>query len=305
MKETASIESSIPRQPKPARPSSFSARFGIIESDEKRFRQFKNRTLDTIDHVLSTKILANPQLEREYLHSLGRPCPTTKTPNLLATSAVLAHLGGVDFAESAIFQSLYQEDSLVEYCRCLDALFHLPLSQADLQALFNSFTTDLRLSSIGIRIAHYGECYGLYRKGIRVLDERVVDADLEWLVNYPKASAAFEKALAQSSDSTKQREMLDSLRISLENLLQQLLDHPTTSLEKNIDDLLKWMKGHGANTETREMTRQLLNSYCLYQNKHVKHGDGWKPAEVDYIFYLTATFIHLLAELSSSTGDAS
>lgn len=298
MKETASIESIIPRQPKPARPSSFSARFGIIESDQEKFRQFKNRTLDTIDRILGAKILANPQLGREYLHSLGRPCPTTKTPNLLTASVLLASLGGADFAQSAIFQSLSQENSPDEYCHCLDAFFHLRLSQADLQALFDGFAGDLRLSSIGIRIASYGGHYGLYPTGVRVLDERVVDADLQWLVSYPKVLAEFEKALAQSPDLTKQREMLDSLRFSLENILKQLLGN-RKSLEKNKDAVLRWMDDRETCVETRQMMSQLFHFYCNYQNEHVKHEGSWKPAEVDFILYLTATFIHLLAELNS------
>jgi hypothetical protein len=222
----------------------------------------------------------------------------------LTISALLAGLGGADFSQSAIFQSLRQEDSPVEYCHCLDALFHLPLPQADLQSLYDGFASDLRLSSIGIRIASYGGHYGFYPTGVRVLDERVVDADLQWLVSYPKVLAEFEKALTESPDLTKQRGMLDSLRFSLENILKQLLGN-RKSLEKNKDAVLKWMDDQGTSVETQQMMSQLLHFYCNYQNEHVKHEGSWKPAEADFILYLTATFIHLLAELGSSTGDAS
>ena len=90
----------------------------------------------------------------------------------------------------------------------------------------------------------------------------------------------------------------------MENILKQLLGN-RKSLEKNKDAVLKWMDDQGTSVETRQMMSQLLHFYCNYQNEHVKHEGSWKPAEVDFILYLTATFIHLLAELGPSTGDAS
>jgi len=69
------------------------------------------------------------------------------------------------------------------------------------------------------------------------------------------------------------------LRVSLENFVRQLLGN-RKSLENNKDALLKWMDDHNTNTETRNMMRELFQFYCNYQNNHVKHGDGWKPAEV-------------------------
>jgi len=282
--------------------SSFNTRFGVIESDEERFRQFKNRTLDTVDRILGEKILSSEQLERQYLHFLGRPCPTTTTrPTLRNAVAVFS---GADFAQSVIYQSLDQEKSLVEYCHCLDAFFHLRLPQADLQALCDGFTSDLKLSSIPVRIARYGEHYGFYQARLRFLDERVVDADLTGLCDYPRALTAFENALAQSSDPTKQREMLDSLRVSLENLVRQLLGN-RRSLEKNKNDLLKWMEERGTNKETRQMMWQFFQFYCDYQNNHVKHGDDWKPAEVDFILYETATFACLLLDLARQEATQS
>src|SRR5450756_2364737 len=89
-----------------------------------------------------------------------------------------------------------------------------------------------------------------------------------------------------------------TLRVSLENFVRQLLGN-RKSLENNRDGLLKWMDDHHTNTESRQMMRQLVQFYCDYQNNHVKHGDDWKPAEADFILYLTATFVHLLAELNS------
>jgi hypothetical protein len=298
LKQPISAESSILPRSKtvhPSRRSSFNSRFDVLESDQERLRQFKNRTLNTIDRILGAKILWNRELEREYLYLLGKPCPTTSN----SIPAVLALLNNAtDFAQSATYRCLDQEGSLIEYCHCLDGFFHLPLSQADLQGLYDGFAQDLMLSSVPMRITHRGSHYGFYPRGPRVLDENVIDVDMEWLSDYPKALTAFKNALAQSSDSSKQREMLDSLRLSLENCLRQLLGNGK-SLEKNKDPLLKWMDDHGTNVETRQMMSQLLHFYCNYQNEHVKHGDGWKPAEVDFILYLTATFIHLLAELSS------
>lgn len=305
-----STESSRPASPRPPRRLSFDVRFGIIESEKdkekRRFYQFKNRTLDTIDRVLGSKILDDQQLERDYLHFLGRRCPTTMRLGYKNLAALIDSVNRPDrsFDQTWIYQSLNDENSLVEYCRCLDGFFSLPLSEAELRGLYGGFTQDLAASSIPVRIAHRGDYYAFYPRGPRVLDENVIDDDLEWLSDYKTAIGPFRKALTQYSDPTRQHDALDSLRRSMENFLRQLLGNGN-ALEDNKTVLIQWMKNHGTNAETQRMMKSLFQGYYDYQNSHVKHGDeGWKPVEVDFILYLTATFIHLLIELSRAPSSA-
>jgi hypothetical protein len=266
----------------------FRKRWNVETTERDQFREFQSRALYTVMNVLESDLVSRPELSYEYAKIIGRP------PDLFTL-----RLPGQSIDETRVWKVL--EDPFLrpsEFMFHLESLFHLSFNGDVLMQLAAGLREDIKTSGAPVVLAHSHDKYIFYRKGARLLDEHVVNEDLEWLSDYPKALAAFENALVQSSNPSKQRETLDSLRVSLENFLRQLLGN-RKSLENNKDTLLKWMDDHGTNVETRDMVRQLFQFYCRYQNEHVKHGDGWKPAEVDFILYLTATFIHLLAELGS------
>lgn len=254
--------------------------------DEQQFDGFRSRALGTVSSVLGSYLVSLPDLSNQFLRIIGQP------PNFDDFSFI------DDVNDTPVWKALQDNEGVPSFVFCLESLFHLPFEMNTLERLVAGLKEDIQASGMPIVLARSNAHYLFYRKGARLLDERVVNTDLEWLSDYPKALTALENALVQSSDSAKQREMLDSLRVSLEDFLRQVLGN-RKSLENNKDSLLKWMDEHDTNTETRQMMRQLFQFYCDYQNNHVKHGDGWKPAEVDFILYLTATFIHLLAELDS------
>ena len=263
----------------------FRKRWDVDATDRQQFQEFQSRALHTVTSMLGSDLVSRPDLSNEYLRIIGRP------PDFVA------HRLARSANDTPVWHVLeYPIVWAWEFVFHLESLFHLSLAAETLEQLATGLRENIEASGAPIVLAHSNGKYIFYRKGARLLDEHVVNTDLEWLSDYPKALAAFKNALVQSSDSAKQREMLDSLRISLENFLRQLLGN-RRSLENNKEVLLKWMDDHDTNTETRQMMRQLFQFYCEYQNNHIKHGDGWKPAEVDFILYLTATFINLLVAL--------
>jgi hypothetical protein len=264
---------------------SFRRRWNVDMDNDRQFDEFRSRAFHTVSNVLGSELTSQPELSNAYLRVIGQP-PRFDTPMLFGVN------------DTMVWNALESPDELWEFVFCLESLFHLPFEAKTLEQLAAGLKEDVTASSVPVVLARSKGSYLFYPKGAKLLDERVVNADLEWLSDYPSALTAFENALVQSSDSAKQREVLDSLRVSLENFLRQLLGN-RKSLENNRENLLRWMDEHGTNTETRQMMRQLFTFYCEYQNNHVKHGDSWKPAEVDFILYLTATLIHLLAELNS------
>jgi len=259
--------------------------------DGRRFDEFRSRALHTVANILESDLVEYEDLSNDYLRVIGKP------PSFASFAFVHS------ISDTPVWKALKDPDKLQEFIFRLESLFHLPFAKKTLKQLGAGLKKDITASGIQIVLAHSKDSYLFYPKGAKLLDERVVNADLEWMSAYPSALTAFENALVQSSDLAEQREVLDSLRVSLENFVRQLLGN-RKSLENNKENLLKWMNDHETNTETRNMMRELFQFYCNYQNNHVKHGDGWKSAEVDFILYLTATFIHLLVELGSSTRDA-
>ena len=261
----------------------FCKRWNVEANDEQRLGEFRNRALHTVASLVGPYLLAYPHWSNDYLKIVGKP-PDFDT----------LFMNNVTF--TPVWHLLENSTGMQELVFLLEGLFHLPIGGKGLEQLTAGLKEDITASGVPVVLARSKDSYLFYPKGAKLLDERVVNADLEWMSDYPRALTAFENALVQSSDSAKQREVLDSLRVSLENFIRQLLSN-RKSLENNKDGLLKWMDDHHTNTESRQMMRQLVQFYCDYQNNHVKHGDTWKPAEVDFILYLTATFINLLVEL--------
>lgn len=261
--------------------SSFRKRWNVEVNDKYRAKEFHNRALHTIASILGSDLVDDEELSSDYLKIIGQP------PEFV--SWIFVH----DVTQTPVWRALRNSSGIQELIFLLESLFHLPFAKRTLKQLAAGLKEDITTSGAPVVLARSKDTYLFYPKGAKLLDERVVNADLEWMSDYPSAHSAFENALVQSSDPAKLREVLDSLRVSLENFIRQLLGN-RKSLENNKENLLKWMDDHDTNAETRQMIRQLLTFYCEYQNNHVKHGDGWKPAEVDFILYLTATFIHLL-----------
>jgi hypothetical protein len=46
----------------------------------------------------------------------------------------------------------------------------------------------------------------------------------------------------------------------------------------------------------------LLGGFAMYQNDAVKHGEKYAPHEIEFMIYLTGTFMKLLIEVSRETG---
>jgi hypothetical protein len=262
----------------------FRKRWNVEEKDDQQLDEFRNRALHTVASILGPYLVEDVDLSNDYLKIIG------KSPEF---NTLFMH----NLTLTPVWRALAGSRGIQELVFFLESLFHLPFRAKTLEQLAAGLKEDITASGVPIVLAHSKGCYLFYKKGVKLLDELVVNADLVWLSDYPKALIAFENALIQSSDSAKQREVLDSLRVSLENFVRQLLGN-RKSLENNKEILLKWMDDHNTNTETRNMMRELFQFYCNYQNNHVKHGAGWKPAEVDFILYLTATFIHLLLGLA-------
>lgn len=158
--------------------------------------------------------------------------------------------------------------------------------------------------TIDVAIARQGNRVTLYPGGARLLDEAVVNEALEWLDQYPQVSKHFEEALRiyQTKDVKKYRNLLDNLRFAGEQLLRALLKN-RKSLENQKAPLSDWLEAHGVHKQVQNMYASMLfGPYAMYQNEAVKHGDKSSPVEVEYMIYLTGTFIRFLLQVNQETA---
>jgi len=94
-----------------------------------------------------------------------------------------------------------------------------------------------------------------------------------WLDPFPDALNLFNSALQKYEARVFVRNLLDDLRLSLEILVQQVLENDR-SLENQMASLGPFVKQHGGSPELSNMFWKLVEYYTKYQNTYVKHDDA-------------------------------
>lgn len=154
--------------------------------------------------------------------------------------------------------------------------------------------------TIMIRLVRHGHTATLYPAGARLLDEATVESNLMWLSRYPEVLKPFETALKLyvAKDPNQYRNMLDSLRFAIEQMVRVVLNNQR-SLENQKDEFLRWLKKHDVHVQIGNMYHDLLfGGFAAYQNDAVKHQeDKYTPAEIEFVLYATGTFLRLIQRL--------
>ena len=122
----------------------------------------------------------------------------------------------------------------------------------------------------------------------------VVTEVRHWLSEFPSAHKIYDEALQKHSNGVFTRNALDDLRLSLEELLRQLLNNDK-SLENQISLVGSYIKERKGSAELANMFVKLIDYYSKYQNTYVKHDDAVPTVEVDFILEITSSFMkHLI-----------
>ena len=207
------------------------------------------------------------------------------------------------FEESSVYKGVDAAIDEPEFLFALQCLFWVlaDCRCPDIPQLTDALRIALDATPlIDMRIARRGAQVTLYPKGARLLDEAAVNDTLAWLGNHPPVARHFENALQMClrGDVAHYRNLLDELRAALEKLIRGILNN-RKSLEKQKPDLLVWMKKRGAHAQVRNMyTTLVFGHFATYQNNAVKHGDGWAESDVEFMIYLTGTFMRFLLQLN-------
>lgn len=163
------------------------------------------------------------------------------------------------------------------------------------ETLVKKINEALILSCAKVKILKNGTIYELYPTNIDMLDEYLIFDNMNWLNKYPKAKEHFSKAVKMDIIEENYRTIVDELRLSLELLLQQLFSNQK-SLENQKSELGKYLKENNVSNEINSMYVKLFDLYTLYNNHNAKHNDEIEKLEINYIIYLTGTFISLLVQ---------
>ena len=274
-----------------ARVQNFYKRWNIEYGQEKRVEDFKNRVLSTIDTIITQVFMKseNSPLFLKYLRLIG----------IYISGDHLDHMSR-NWKER-ILGSKIESANLEETIFYLQQLFWLNIAPDVKNRLYESFKEDIELSllDISLKKTKHGE-YLFYPSGAKLLDEGVVNDVLDWLSDYPESCKSFESALKKYQEHKYERNLIDDLRLSLELLLKRILKNKK-SLDNQKETLGKYLKEKSTPTEIREMFTRLATCYVDYQNEYAKHNDKVREAEVEFMIYLTGTFMRFLLSLEKNS----
>ena len=172
----------------------------------------------------------------------------------------------------------------------------------DKSNLVNKVVEALQLSNANVKILKKENDYELYPIHIEFLDEPLVIDNLIWLDKYKITKEHFSSAVKMQRKKQNYRNIIDELRFSLESFFQQLFSNKKT-LENQKNNVGEFLKNNNISTTISNMYIKLFDLYTVYNNDNAKHGDNITEQEIDYLIYLTGSFIRLILQIEESKKE--
>jgi len=297
----------------PCKIKNFYKRWNIDYDEDKKFTDFKNRTLSTIDDTLGELFLSDKNLERNFLKLIAKHFPQSKKHIPTSITAALNNISKITssleikeikFKDSLVYKFLLEERDFIKFIQYLQSIFWLGIDSEIEEELYLNFKEDIELSLLDIQIKRIkGNNIIFYPNGAKLLDEKIVNDVLDWLTSYPKVQKSFKSALEKYQDKIYQRNLIDDLRLSLELLLKKILNNRKNSLENQREPLGKYLEKKNIPKQLRNMYWKLIDYYTDYQNNYAKHENKVDSSEIEFIIYLTGTFMRFLMTLEDTKNE--
>lgn len=203
----------------------------------------------------------------------------------------------IKFSNTCIGKA-FQEDisNVIKYIQIIFLMDNNIISRDIKEELYKDINEIIDLFGINVNILKEKNKYLLYPKGAKELDETLVNDVLVWLENYDISRKKFISALQKYQNKDDVRHILDDLRFSLEKFIQEIVNNGK-SLENNKSEVGKILKDKNINVEIANMYMKLFDYYTIYQNNNVKHNENCAYEEIEFMIYLTGSFMRLLLSI--------
>jgi hypothetical protein len=283
-------------------------RWNISLTQEDEFFQFRYRLVSVLDTLYCRHLLENKYFDQKFRQFYNYVDPLI--PGFIAIMPMSQSLDS-----SALFRRTYIYEKISE-CRSTRQIanFVQILFWALEEESFEPNDLSLRIQreikrisiltpNASFQIKQKGKQFIVYPSGDQLLDEEIINYTLSGLEDYPEVAKSFENALMiyQSGEVGKYRDLLDNLRLALEQLLKKILRNGK-SLENQNKILNDWLKEKRLHSQVVHLYGHLLRSYQQYQNDAVKHNDNneamYSIDDVEFMIYLTGNFMRLILKLA-------
>jgi hypothetical protein len=267
---------------------SFHKRWNIEISENDRWNNFKNRLLNLFSSVLKYDFLFKDECDEEFLNLMGIHTLYTKHEKLTF------NLSGKEIEDCFSYRFFKKETDIKKILLGIEVISWMKeLPQKLKQKFLSEIRNIIAITNVPIELRCSNDEFLIYPLGAKFLDEKLVNDNLDWLYEYPQIYELFKKSLSDLGIKNKERHVLDNLRLSIEMLLKEKLSN-SKSLENQKADLGKYLKSKSISSEVSNLYWLILDYYTKYQNNKVKHSDDVNPNEVEFILYITGTFMRLL-----------
>lgn len=258
-------------------------------NDSKELSRFRTRVQEVLQDAWAASFQVSDQIRKKFALVSGTPyLPYDKR----------------EYAYTDLYETLRGDSTLYETIEAIQ--FVLWTLQGDRPERLTEVCERLNgvfdaSPGIPVRLVYQSGKATLYPLGAQLLDEAVIDDNLAWLESYPEAAKPFQSALKIYSlkDPSQYRNLLDSLRLSVEQMLRAILKNGK-SLENQKQEFLSWLKASDAHSQIGNIYHDLLfGKFAPYQNDAVKHNeDKYTVAEVEFMLYLTGTLLRFMQRAS-------
>lgn len=273
----------------------FAFRFGY-NSPQENLLAFKNRTISAIVRVVGYNENMIYFISRKVYKIVAYPY-SDLNERCFSGSLLEQLLKMIDIEESKYrfymwlqILEIVANDSYYPEENCVQQNFVIEVAEA------------LKASGVNVVLCQVGTEYKFYPASEKFLDNKLVIDVLNFISDYDKAKEQFELALEGYLAGKEERQIVDCLRLSLELFLKQFLANDK-SLEKQKSILGKYLEGKNVSVEIRNMYMQLFDYYEKYNNNHAKHNNNVEYAEIDFLVYLTGSFLRFLIKLENRNSE--
>ena len=293
MSSTKEIEITTENSKLLAQKDAFNRRWNIVDNMEKK-EEFKTRCLTILDNEF-------------YKHSPDNGVFNDRIPYIndycLDISSDLGISTKANTFDNFAHKDLYHYINKLKMDNIQDYKQFLIFLQLSLnydykgyilnEAIALRFAEAMKLCNINAKILNENGLYEIYPSDIDFLDKPLITDVLNWLNEFPDVKNNFSKALKTERRKVNYRNIVDDLRLSLELFLKNILNN-NKPLEKQKSSIGDYFKNNNVSTEISNMYIVLIDYYAKYNDNHAKHNDCVVEIEIDYLIYLTSSFIRFI-----------
>jgi hypothetical protein len=281
-----SKKTSIQQNDKRNRISNFHKRWNINLSEEDRWENFRSRVLN-IYLQIGNIIKNSEEKEAEFFDIIG-------IHKRVANEWLMEDIFDNGLKKSPTYNYLLDAKDLKKFILGIQVLLWMETLTKSQKADFLKGIQDaVVITGVPLGIKQTETEVVFYPEGAKLLDEKLINDNLDWLSTYSKSYEAFKKALAEVGRTGKEREVVDNLRLSLELLLKDILSNKK-SLENQKNEIGVYLKSKNTSTEISNLFWTVLDYYSKYQNNKAKHECTVPAEEVEFILYMTGIMMRFI-----------